>query len=438
MLAEPGRPVTKVSSQLDGCTLHNNPYPIKYRDGCTYNFWDTPGLNGSEYDAMSPQHTIQNLQNLVKDQQVDLFIYCIRDRLVDIIRFNYELVWKNPRRGKAPILLVVTGLEGRYDMEGWWGENEKTIETMKMTFDGHACVTSCKGRNNMYGEEYKESAEKVWSLVTEHCGPRHNIILFGEGGCGKSSIVNMIVGKDVAKVSSGLEGCTFENDAYNAIIEDKHYVLYDTAGLNEGQQGRVPHWKAIRALYMLVRQLDGVSLLIYCMRGRIKKNAKANWDLFNKVICGGRVPTIAIVTGLDSCGDLEVFMREKDNSGAFKKNGMEPKGVGCVVSIRENHADIYAKSQVKVRALITEHCLQKSWSEEKEKWFAAIYSEVYKSALCFVTQSRLDYSTRMKDIVNEFVRETEMNHEDAKKLRATLVNAEKKFRRTKLWYNLNY
>jgi len=433
MLAGPTKPVVKVSGQISGVTHYNNPYPILSRDGCTYNFWDTPGLNESEHGTMSSQHAVQNLQNLLKDHQIDLFIYCIRDRLVDIIRFNYELVWRNPRRGKAPILLVVTGLEGRYDMEGWWHDNKKTIETMKMTFGGHACVTSWKGRNNIYGEKYKESAEKVWSLVTEHCGPRHNIIVFGEGGCGKSSIVNMIVGKDVAKASSSLEGCTFENDAYNAIIEDKRYVLYDTAGLNEGKKGRVPHWEAIQALYTLIRELDGVSLLVYCMRGRVRENSKANWDLFNKVICGGKVPTIAIVTGLDSYKDPEDFMKEKGNSGVFKKNGMEPKDVGCVVSIRENHADIYAKSQVKVRALITEHCLQKPWSEEKEKWFAAIYLKVYKSVLCFVTRSRLDYSTQMQGIVDEFIRETDMNREDAEKLRATLMNAEKKFRR-KLGY----
>jgi hypothetical protein len=89
----------------------------------------------------------------------------------------------------------------------------------------------------------------------------------------------------------------------------------------------------------------------------------------------------------------------------------------------------YAKSQVKVRTLVTKHCLQKSWSEEKEKWFAAIYSEAYDSGLCFTTKNRLDYSTQMRDTVDEFVRETGMKEDDTKKLRGTLLKAEKKFRR---------
>jgi predicted GTPase len=105
----------------------------------------------------------------------------------------------------------------------------------------------------------------------------HNIILFGESGAGKSSLVNMIVGRNTAKVSSDASGCTFKSEPHNALIDGSFFVVHDTAGLNESDQGRVPHWKAIRELYTLIRQLDGVSLLIYCMRGRVKENAKANW-----------------------------------------------------------------------------------------------------------------------------------------------------------------
>jgi ribosome biogenesis GTPase A len=103
---------------------------------------------------------------------------------------------------RVPVVLVVTGLEGKNDMDEWWLQNEKTIQTMKMSFDGHACITSWKGRDDMYEKKYTESVEKLWILVLEHCGPKHNVIVFGESGCGKSSLINMIVGKDVARVSN--------------------------------------------------------------------------------------------------------------------------------------------------------------------------------------------------------------------------------------------
>ena len=74
-------------------------------------------------------------------------------------------------RNEVPILLVVTGLEGKDDMDDWWYENQKTIKKMKMSFDGHACITSWKGRGNRYEKAYKQSAEEVWKLVRKHCRP---------------------------------------------------------------------------------------------------------------------------------------------------------------------------------------------------------------------------------------------------------------------------
>jgi hypothetical protein len=51
----------------------------------------------------------------------------------------------------------------------WWDENQRAVEEMNVSFDGHACMTSWKGRDYRY--EYKESARKVWKLVKEHYTP---------------------------------------------------------------------------------------------------------------------------------------------------------------------------------------------------------------------------------------------------------------------------
>jgi GTP-binding protein EngB required for normal cell division len=255
-----------------------------------------------------------------------------------------------------------------------------------------------------------------------------NVILFGEAGSGKSSLVNMIVGKDVAKVSNEASGCTFKNASYEATIDNTTFVIYDTAGLNEGDQGRVPHFKAIQELYTLIRRLDGVSLLIYCMRGRVKENSSANWILFNQVICGGKVPTIAVVTGLDDLTDPDAWWRNERNQAAFRSCKIKPNAVGCVVSfpgLLGEYEDVYAKSQEKLRRLIMENHLRKPWSQEKEKWFANIYSETFSSRLCFPYRNRLE----MRGLVSHLIGETGMNREDSKKLEATLVRGEKEFRK---------
>src|SRR5258707_11608811 len=112
-----GSPVANVSDDLMGATPSNERYPINRQDGFTYTLWDTPGCNESEYGTMSPQAAAQNLQDLVVTQPVDLLIYCIRNRLVDMIRVNYELVSKTSHKESVPIVLVVTGLEGRNNMD---------------------------------------------------------------------------------------------------------------------------------------------------------------------------------------------------------------------------------------------------------------------------------------------------------------------------------
>ena len=75
------------------------------------------------------------------------------------------------------------------------------------------------------------------------------------------------------------------------------------------------------------------------------------------------------MTGLETYDDPDHWWTA-DNQSAFKKNGMRPKEVACVVSFpgRQNElADIYAKSQGKVRSLVTKHYLREPWSEERDK-----------------------------------------------------------------------
>ena len=260
----------------------------------------------------------------------------------------------------------------------------------------------------------------------------HNIILFGEAGSGKSSLVNMIVGENVARVSGSAEGCTFENEAYSTTIANTAFKIYDTAGLNEGDQVRVPHSKAIYNIYSLIRQLDGVSLLIYCMRGRVKENSRANWLFFNKVICAEKVPIIAVVTGLETYDNPDDWWRDKGNQRVFKTNGMEPKAVGCVVSFvgnKKEHQDIYNDSRRKLLRLITKHCLREPWRKEKEKWLANIYQETFYIDLCFFSRSRLDYSDQMREKIGEFIKESGLKDKDSKELQDTLLKAEKKLRK---------
>ena len=240
----------------------------------------------------------------------------------------------------------------------------------------------------------------------------------------------MIVGQPVAEVSSSLVGCTFKHQCYKATIDGIHFNIYDTAGLNEGEQGRVPHWKAIHELYTLIRSLDGVSLLIYCMRGRIKENARANWILFHKVLCATKVPIIAVETGLEREEDLEG--RGPMLRGALEKYGMVPLNVACISSVQssnEKEQNQYNSSQIRLRKLIRESYEREAWSMTTDDWIGHIYKTTYTTKLCLFPDVRVEFASEVGNLVDNFIEETGMEAAESKKLKSTLLDAERRLRK---------
>ena len=238
----------------------------------------------------------------------------------------------------------------------------------------------------------------------------------------------MVIGNAVAKVSNNAGGCTFQNEPYEADVDGTAFRIFDTAGLNEGDEGRVPHWKAVQELYTLIRRLDGVSLLVFCVRGRVKANTRANWLLFNKVICGETVPAIAVVTGLEEEADPDDWWGREENKEVFKRYKLKPRDVSCVVSVRgpkNQYAAQYRESQEKLRKLILNSYRREPWSKDKDAWFSHIYCEVYHAGICFFTRRSKEFTTVMKNAFEEFVRETEMDEEGSEKLKRALLHGEK-------------
>jgi len=110
-----GSRVAEVSDSPSGCTSSNKRNSIPHEEDNNYTFWDTPGLNEDREGSVSSQAAVQGLLKLVNDQGVNLLMYCIRGRLVNRIRVNYDLFWGIICREKVPIVLVVrAGRKGRY------------------------------------------------------------------------------------------------------------------------------------------------------------------------------------------------------------------------------------------------------------------------------------------------------------------------------------
>lgn len=245
----------------------------------------------------------------------------------------------------------------------------------------------------------------------------------------------MIVGKDVAKVSSELIHCT-QSMWYEAIIGSAHFRIYDTANSNEGSRRPIPHWIAIRELYTLIRELDGVSLLIHCMRGTIKDDQRAMWTLWNDVICSRQVPVISVVTGLEQEENLKEQARTIQTS--LMAYNMKPRDIATVVSIRGRggeYSDLYENSQERLRVLIMKH--HRAWSTDWPGWFRSIYEAAYKTRLglkYFGATTKVEYRDAVRKAFQEFIAESNMEEPESKKLRQTLLEAERETVKKWWWW----
>ncbi|KAF9222589.1 hypothetical protein BS17DRAFT_170696 [Gyrodon lividus] len=243
-----------------------------------------------------------------------------------------------------------------------------------------------------------------------------NIIIFGETGSGKSSVINLLAGQDIAGIASTSMGCTFQSSCYPVMITGSLFNMFDTAGLNEGDPNTVNKLNAMRQLYQLLTSLKGgVSLLLFCMRApRLKQSHIQNWRLFQEIICAEKVPIAVIITGLENEeGSMDNWWVK--NSDHFEHNGMKAVGHACITATKGKKKDNqylfeeeYTESRAKVQQLIINCALRKAWVVPKIRWFAET------GILCFKKKV-------MGNEVFQIMERCAMSEEEAKELAEELV-----------------
>jgi len=162
------------SNAADGKTSNPESFTTTI-DGQPVKLWDTAGLNEAERGTVPAKVAMQNLRDLVGEvkEGISLLVYCVRaTRFRQNLKDNHDLVHGTICQGKVPVFLVVTGLENQVPMNEWWEQNEADFSLNGMSFDGHACVTSTKGKQreggHMYDTEFQESQLVLRKLIKDY------------------------------------------------------------------------------------------------------------------------------------------------------------------------------------------------------------------------------------------------------------------------------
>ena len=134
-------------------------YPIQI-GGTVYNVYDTPAVYAPGFNPVSK--LVESLQD-----GVSLLVFCLRGRITEDALAIYQHF--SQRLKRVPVVIVVTGLEHEDPMESWWGKNKKTFDEYHMSFNGHACVTTLRGKGSIFASQYEKSTFAVRDLITTHC-----------------------------------------------------------------------------------------------------------------------------------------------------------------------------------------------------------------------------------------------------------------------------
>ncbi|KZP22222.1 hypothetical protein FIBSPDRAFT_1043696 [Athelia psychrophila] len=216
-----------------------------------------------------------------------------------------------------------------------------------------------------------------------------NVIVCGSVGTGKSSLVNMLVGNDQAKTSDAASGCTLISTSYDSdkILSNGSTIkLWDTPGLNEADYTRFATINAIVGVYNLTRRMDGVSLLIYCVRGKINQ---AEVKTFKTIMafCRDRVPIALVVTGLERVDDREAWWDR--NVDYLLKEGLAFEGHACITSSMGDplpggsyrYEAEYKESDGSIRDMIRGSHLLRPWVAETQKEPDYLAARIYRGLL---------------------------------------------------------
>lgn len=203
-----------------------------------------------------------------------------------------------------------------------------------------------------------------------------NVILFGETGVGKSSVVNLIAGRPVAEVSLDVEGCTMHSKEYKFDVGSMRISIWDTSGLEEPEMGVHGYIPAVEKAWLLIKQLreaGGVDLLLFCIRGnRITMTTQSNYRLFYEVLCGQQVPIALVITHLEREVDMEDWWDR--NNKSIEKYGIKCAGHACVTGIPDTRGQEgkYGRSRKAVHDLLMQHDGTGKYMMPEGDWIARL------------------------------------------------------------------
>ncbi|KAG1805440.1 uncharacterized protein BJ212DRAFT_1391781 [Suillus subaureus] len=204
-----------------------------------------------------------------------------------------------------------------------------------------------------------------------------NFIMFGEAGVGKSALVNLIAGEDLAETSASAQICTLKSTEYPVTVSDSlfHVNLFDTMGLDSPTMNNAGYLDALVKAHKLIVSLKnrgGIHGLLFCIKAsRVSNTVQQNYRLFYEFLCQEQVPLALVITNLENEENMEDWWTM--NKAHIENARIVPVTHVCITTIRgyQNAYEArYIESRKKVLNMLKELGSCDACSVDESVWFA--------------------------------------------------------------------
>ena len=125
------------------------------------------------------------------------------------------------------------------------------------------CNVQVSSASSLLSEGQSRSISRALSKLREEC-PKFGVLVIGRTGVGKSTLINNLLGKEVASVGHTLQSETPTVNPHEGTVEGVPIVVFDTPGLGDikGEEEEAKH------LYMMKDLLarGKIHLVVYCFQ----------------------------------------------------------------------------------------------------------------------------------------------------------------------------
>jgi len=204
-----------------------------------------------------------------------------------------------------------------------------------------------------------------------------NVLVVGQTGDGKSSVVNLIAGQNLAPTGDDLQHCTERCTEYPILVGGHQFQVFDTFGVLEPQVDGKLYTEAIADTYGAINAFKargGIDIILYCIRDdktNDLQKMKNYFRLFHEVLCDEEVPIAVVVTNRGS--SMSTLSAERYKAIFTARNIAY---IDCIcVNVASTHGlddPVDTTSQEAIRRLLVKSCeVPESRSKLQQFWRAA-------------------------------------------------------------------